>query len=458
LVLTASRGHLTPAVVIPDEQTWTVHGCDPASLGLEPTAAPALASRMLLPARVPSALAGPLAALLEQVPAGAIVERRDLRMPDEEGVEVEGEMPAHHGIGLHGENAGGGNDETHGGHGGGHGNDHDHRDMMAIVGEPSADGLVMEPIELRYGPLATALPGGLLAEVTLDGDVVSGARVDALLASSDRRRPATPDALAPVAWAATVAAADGTDAGPTAEWLRIARVELERAVSHLAWLRAFARLLGWGSLTERLNAALRPLLGARDLWTESRAAGEAAAAGEGLRDAREEIGEVARSVRSSRTLRWRTAGRGVVSEERARRRGLRGPNARASGVDIDARSEDPRYAQLGFEPVVRPEGDALARTLARADEAKQAVVLADAALAAGVEEEPGSPPPHAAATDLEGPRGPLSARRETDRWRLDAPGARGARDLAAEAMIAEEWASALVVLASFDLSPWTVEP
>jgi hypothetical protein len=475
LVVIAGRAQLAPALVVPDEQTWTLHGWDPASLGLEPTTTPALARRVLLPARVPSALAEPLATLLEQVPRGAIVEHRGLPMPGEEGVAVEGEMHAHDDRGggggnarMHaghgGEHGHGGHHEMRGGHGadhgmhGGHGDGHDHHEMMAIVGEPSADGLVMEPIELRYGPLATSLPGGLYAEVTLDGDVVCDARVDAVMVSPDRRRPTTPDALAPVAWAATIAAAAGTEADPTAEWLRIARVELERAVSHLAWLRAFARLLGCGSLTDRLTAALRRQLEARELWAESQAGGEAAAAGEGLREGRKAVGKVSQSVRASRTLRWRTAGRGVVSERRARQRGLRGPNARASGIALDARSEDPRYVQLGFEPVVRLEGDAWARILVRAEEAEQAVGLADAALAESTAEGAGSPRPRATAAALEGPRGPLSARRESDFWRLDAPGAREARALAGELMIGEEWASALVVLASFDLTPWTVEP
>ena len=89
--------------------------------------------------------------------------------------------------------------------------------MMAIVGEPSADGLVMEEIELSHGPVGTALPGGLRLDVTLDGDVVGHCEVTALLragapdragAAGPRNAPhPAPDLLAPAAWRVALAGA-----------------------------------------------------------------------------------------------------------------------------------------------------------------------------------------------------------------------------------------------------------
>jgi len=112
--------------------------------------------------------------------------------------------------------------------------------MMAIVGEPSADGLVMEPIELRFGPLATPLPGGLVADVTLDGDVVAESAVRALLGRGDGGPASGTDWLSPVACVAALAAAaeaaEGRPVSPEHRWQRVAAVELERALSHLAWL------------------------------------------------------------------------------------------------------------------------------------------------------------------------------------------------------------------------------
>jgi hypothetical protein len=53
-----------------------------------------------------------------------------------------------------------------------------------------------------------------------------------------------------------------------------------------------------------------------------------------------------------------------------------GPVARASGDDRDARSLDPAYGRIGFEPLVREEGDALARWRLRLAEARQSLELA----------------------------------------------------------------------------------
>jgi NADH:ubiquinone oxidoreductase subunit D len=268
--------------------------------------------------------------------------------------------------------------------------------MMAIVGEPSVDGLVMESIDLRYGPLGTPLPGGLAVDVTLDGDVVAEASVHALLSA-----PADP--LAPVA------------ASAPAGWQGVAAVETERAVSHLAWLRAFARLLGWPRLVE---ACTRAVAASADPVTAGAA-----------------VDALVALVDGSGWLRMRTGGRGTVGVDVARMAGLQGPNGRASGLADDARTHDPRYRALGFEPLIRTEGDARARTRVRAEEARVALRLAAAALNADDE------PP--AAAPVESPRGGAAA---------------AARHVAAQAMVGAEWAAALVILASFDLSPWDVAP
>jgi Respiratory-chain NADH dehydrogenase, 49 Kd subunit len=427
---------LAPALVVPDEQTWTVLGTDPATLGLEPAFAVGKVERVLLPSSVPLPLAEPLSAYLALVPEGVDVEERPLALPtgepeplhighhehdsaahDDDGShDAHPEHRAHKGHhdrdqhaahGREGEHAGHPGHGAHGGHGGhgehaghgehhDHGGAHDHHAMMAIVGEPSADGLVMESIDLRYGPLGTPLPGGLAVDVKLDGDVVAEASVRALLHSFT-------DPLAPEATKAP------------AGWEGVAAVETERAVSHLAWLRAFARLLGW----PRLVDACRRAIAASD---DPVAAGTA-------------VDAVVALVDGSRWLRVRTAGRGNVGADEARATGLHGPNARASGLADDARTHDPRYRALGFEPVIRIEGDALARTIVRAHEARAALRLAAAALDADDE------PPAGAA--VEGPRG----------------GAADAmRDVAGQAMVGAEWAAALVTLASFDLSPWDVVP
>jgi hypothetical protein len=429
-----------PALVVPDEQTWTVLGADPAARGLRPGYDPGTVRRVLAPERVPAALATALAAYadaLDDVP----VEYGEL--PVSGGAAV-GTLLApnghrHHEHGHEHEHDHGHHDHEHGhgGHGG-------HHDMMAIVGEPSADGLVMEHIELTYGPLGTPLPGGLAAEVTLDGDVVADSTIHALLRSDP---PSVPDLLAPVAWTVATATNDQT----TSPWLRIAAVEVERAVSHVAWLRTMGRLLDWQPLVDGCTETLASLQVERRVLpgrepTESwlrEAVGRT-----DLDECRGRLEGLVAMVRRSRAFRWRLAGRAIVTRTQAFEQGLVGPVARGSGHGVDVRSDDPAYRELDFEPVVRAEGDALARTLVRSEEALAAVSLAlDALTSAYV----GADAPTAAAMEpvVESPRGPITARRSDPAW------GRAARRAAADAMVGREWSAALVGLMSFDLSPWS---
>lgn len=429
---TPSRG-LIPTLIVPDEQTWTMLGHDPAWLGAKPSFEPSATSALLLPLQLPEGLDAPLAEVLTALPGGQRVHQQALDLPSTQRVR-EGDTGGGEGHAEHGEQAG---HEQHGEGREGHG------DMMAIVGEPSADGLVMESIPLRYGPLAIPFPGGLTVDATLDGDAVSAASVIGLASTSPPHgvAPSCPDPLSPAAWTAALAGADGRS-----EPCHPFAVELERAISHLAWLRALSRLLGWTRLT---NHASIPL-------AELTALDVDAISGEGLdieADARLDAA-LAGTTRlidllgGSRTLRWRLAGRGVVTPGRAEELGLDGPSARASGLMRDGRCGDQLYLSLGYEPLLGDDGDAFARTLLRAQEVSQSLELARAALASGkTAERPGN-------GSIEGPRGALRAERGRVGWSLSAPGSAAARTLAAEAMIGEPWQDALAVLASFDLSPW----
>lgn len=414
---------LLPALVVPDEQTWTIAGRDPASLGVEPVFSPAAVRRVLVADRLPAALAEPLERYLESVPleAGRAQSR-----------------PADHHSGHDHQ----GGHEGHDGHA-----EHDHHDMMAIVGEPSADGLVMEPINVRYGPLGTPLPGGLLANVILDGDVVSECDVTSLLAADDDGE--VPDPLAPQAW--SVARATGTEAvtgvgaAPSERWNRIARVEVERALSHTAWLRGFARLLGWRALIEHTSATVASILEGRSLRVST------------LREIRAEVELLSRLLHDSRWLRLRTAGRARLTAGRARELGVRGPAARASGLHDDARLDDPLYRALRFEPIVRSEGDALARTLVRGAEAAAAIQLAIGAIEASAARDLSEAlSSKRNAATVEGPRGPVQAHLDGSEWRQIAQGQDAALTAAGATVVGNEWAGALIGIASFDLSPWKV--
>lgn len=514
MVLTARGTALVRAFIVPDEQTWTMSGRDPAAEGLRPVFALGEAERLLVPEVVPAALNEALRSRLAELPGDVAVETRT--PPGLQGEPVAailagaelgpGAVPGNgsgvgdtHGPAAHHEHDATsehsseespdaahaveqGRHEMHGGHradegdkrhsghdmsseGGGHDHDHsghgmhgDHGDMMAIVGEPSADGLVMEPIELRFGPLGTPLPGGLAVDVTLDGDVVSASTLEALLNSegSAHGTPSVPDLLAPVAW--TLAIEGGAEGQVRASsWRGVAALEVERAVSHLVWLRALGRLVGWRMFVDRCTVALEGLpslthdLAGRD----EDGVAHASSALSPLQRASARAHGVAALLRRSRVFRMRTAGVGTVTSEHAERVGLRGPVARASGLRDDARAGHPLYDRLEFEPVVHGGGDAYARALVRAEEARDSLRLAGAALREDADETSISAP-FLASKAVEGPRGPLRAEQHADGWRLAAPGTEEALRTAGEAMVGAEWSDALVTLASFDLSPWRV--
>jgi hypothetical protein len=501
VVLASGRPAATAALVIPDEQSWTVWGEDPAEDALRPVLDVGSAEAVLMPERIPDALAEPLTGLLSAVPVTARKEvrtapafggvRRDgrhghRRDPEHgsaqahesghghagaHGAHERHEAPgdheacgAHDGAETHAEHEADGHaDEGHEGHEG-------HGDMMAITGEPSADGLVMEPIKFSLGPLVSPLPGGVVADVTLDGDVVAECRVRATLRQPRPpagAAPRPPDALSPVAWVAATTGASEVDSGVavrTGAWLRVCAVELERAVSHLAWLRALARLLGWPTLVEAASAVLEPLNASRlhlpvelatpdlpDTTADDMATLVDVAAGRVAR---------LRELYHGRRLARRTERLGVVTHATAVALALGGPVARASGVDADARSHDPLYRELGFVPAVCEGGDALARTLLRLDEVEASVALVRHALERA--RQHAAVPPATAASQvgvtLEGPRGPVHAQRMPQEWRLTAPGEQAALTVAGDAVVGLEWAAALVVLSSFDLSPWKVGP
>jgi respiratory-subunit NADH dehydrogenase subunit len=441
-----------PALVVPDEQTWTMSGRDPATLGVEPVFAPGAVRRVLVLEDVPSPVAEALQKYLENVPSD-IDGRPDPPRHDRHAIH-EGQPHGHdqhvaheqhrgeEAHALHEHHGGDGGHTQHDGHEDHSG--HDHHDMMAIVGEPSTDGLVMEPIELTYGPIGTVLPAGLVANVTLDGDVVSRCEVTTLLAAEG------PDPLTPETWAVAYSIARdrarGVSVAPSERCRRIARIEIERALSHLAWLRSFARLLGWRQVVERSQAAITSLLDARSL-----------AALSALEPARGELHALSRFMHQSRRLRMRARGRAVLTAERAAELGLRGPAARASGLIVDARLDDPLYRTLGFEPIVRSEGDTLARTLVRAAEAAAAIELAARALEVEATADLSDAlPPTTDTTVVEGPRGPVEVLAAGSARRLAAHGHDASLTAASETAAGSEWASALLGLASFDLSPWRV--
>jgi NADH-quinone oxidoreductase subunit D len=188
----------------------------------------------------------------------------------------------------------------------------------------------------------------------------------------------------------------GIEPPPRAVWIRTLMAELNRVTSHLAFV------------VEAADEEIRPAPLARALREPLLALMEEATGGRmhfmfnqvgGLRDdlpagwrehCRSEVAKVraglpglAERVLSS-DFRERTRGLGVLTADMVRSHGVSGPAARASGVDLDLRRDDPylAYRELAdsLHVVTRSEGDVLARFEVLLDQVKVSLGLADACL------------------------------------------------------------------------------
>ena len=328
----------------------------------------------------------------------------------------------------------------------------------------SADGLPMEWVEAPFGPLFAGLPGGLDVTFTLDGDGVAEAVVAVATARGVEAtwpgpietfpdRLARVDPLAPVAYRIlarrALEAAAGAEIDQSVALSRIRDAEWERVGSHLGWLAEFGSLIGDQWIADR----------AADLQIEvARVTSEPPA--KLIREIRDFAAAVARAP----LVAHRLDGIGTVGEGEAESVG--GPVARAAGIATDARLGEDWCRALGFTPVVRAGGDALARLQVRLAEIAASLDL----FLAAAEGDRGDVPDPALSTHLSGagqatietPRGAARLRIMVEHGsvveaRLESPSSALIR-LVSDVAVGEEVADALAGVASLDLSPWQVEP
>ena len=432
--LVVSAAHRT-AFVIPDIQTWMLHGRDPLAGGVSAAVAPERAGVFLVPQRVPSPLVDAVSDAW-----GRTGPRREYVVL---GDPLDG-APIEPILGADGENAPDAHDHNDG-------EGHDHHDMMAIEGDPSADGLIMEPLDFSLGPIAPSLAGGLVVDLSLDGDMVAHAHARATLPVGT-----TGDPLTPLTWRVVRQRALETPSEATARRQTFA-LEIERALSHALSLVALGSAMGWRDLRDAAYDLSRALLPARDLADRAlRPEREAPTPGDG-RAADAALARIGRLLRG-RGGRRRLVGRGVVARAAAEESKLGGPVARATGLSTDARSDDPLYSALGFTPELGSSGDAAARVDLRLAEVAASLRLASAALADTGSREPVDVGPPGLPVEVEGPRGSLIAiAAPAGQVAVATPGAALTLELAGSSIVGLELGAAIVTLVSFDVSPWRVD-
>lgn len=183
----------------------------------------------------------------------------------------------------------------------------------------------------------------------------------------------------------------GVEVPPRAKMLRIIWSELHRMHSHLLWLGLFADSFGFESLFMQFWKIREKILDINEATAGNRVIVSVNVIGGVRRDlsgeqmrwmlselcwVEHEMVRLETTLLSDYTVKKRTAGKGVLTKEKAFELGTAGPTARASGIAQDMRMLG--YSgldQLDFEPVVESEGDCYARGKVRFREVLQSIDL-----------------------------------------------------------------------------------
>ena len=192
----------------------------------------------------------------------------------------------------------------------------------------------------------------------------------------------------------------GMEVPVRAIWARTLMAELNRVLNHLMFLGSYP--LEVGAITpifyafrerETVQQVMEEISGGRMHYMFNRVgglkedlpAGWLARAGSAIAGVRSRLPALTNMMLGNEIFQARTRGVGMLSPEAVHAYGVSGPIARASGVDIDLRRDEPylAYAEL-FRPggpgrvVTRSEGDCYARFSVLAEQVDVSLDLADA--------------------------------------------------------------------------------
>ena len=191
----------------------------------------------------------------------------------------------------------------------------------------------------------------------------------------------------------------GIEVPERATWIRTLLAEMNRVLNHLMFMGSYPIELGaitpiFYAFRERetLQEVMEEVSGGRMHYMFNRVGGlkedipagwigRATAAVAAVRRRMEQIEDL---VLGNEIFKARTVGVGVLSRDLVHQYGVSGPIARASGVDLDLRRDEPylKYAELTdvLRVPTRAEGDCYARFSVLMEQAKVSLDLADACL------------------------------------------------------------------------------
>lgn len=184
---------------------------------------------------------------------------------------------------------------------------------------------------------------------------------------------------------------------PRAQYIRALMCELERIHSHLLWLGILAKHVGletifmhaWHDRELSLDV-MEELSGGRVLHAANQIGGvnfdmdkeNFEMVRKHLRKLKDRVEGLLDVIENEPALRARTKGVAPLSADLIKQYCAVGPIARASGVDVDMRRDDPipPYDQLDFKVITHPDGDAWARTIVRTQETRESLNLCESIL------------------------------------------------------------------------------
>ncbi len=179
-----------------------------------------------------------------------------------------------------------------------------------------------------------------------------------------------------------------------AYYLRALMCELERIHSHLLWLGILAKHVGLDTIfmhawhdRELALDIMEEITGGRVLHGANQIGGvrfdldgaQIAMVRAAVEKLHTQVEGVLDVIENEPALIARTRGVAPVSADMIKKYCVVGPIARASGVDVDMRRDNPipPYDQMEFSVVTLPDGDALARILVRVYETRESIYLCE---------------------------------------------------------------------------------
>ncbi len=174
----------------------------------------------------------------------------------------------------------------------------------------------------------------------------------------------------------------GIEIPERAKYIRSIIGEMERLHSHLLWLGLAGHFIGYNTLwmwawkyREPILELFEAVTGNRNHYAMLKPGGVRRDIKEedidpllkGLDEAEKKIGMLTKAALDDPVLAARLKGVGVLSKEDAIAYAATGPTARASGVDIDVRRDEPyaAYGLVDWQVITREAGDVLAKTVVR---------------------------------------------------------------------------------------------